>query len=135
MENSDHANKVDRPTESMARHLLTAGQRLNLVNNPEGQDMLAGISAHSSLGNITYRHTQSSSAPQASVFAIAQDASWTSNQPAVRGNMQLSVPGHALLQPHLCYGYVPPYHGFMNAPYNDYITFGKFLQLLFSYIQ
>lgn len=129
MQSSEQAVKVSRPTESIPRHTLSSGQRLNHASNPESQDQVTGFSAHSSLTNITYRPTQSSSGAPAPVFAITTDSSWPGNQTPVRGNVQFSVPGHAMFQPHMCYGYMPSYHGFMNAPYNDYITFGKFLIL------
>lgn len=125
MQSSEQANKVTRPAESMARHTLASGQRFNIMNNSEGQEMLTGFSAHTTLANLTYRPTQGTSGAQGPLLAISADSSWPSNQPTVRGNMQLSVPGHTLLQPHLCYGYMPAYHSFMNGPYSDYVSFGE----------
>lgn len=126
MQSSEQVIKVTRPTENMARQPSASVQRFNFMTNPEGQDILAGFSSHTALTNITYRPAQNSSGAQAPpLLALSADTSWPSNQATVRGNMQLPVPGHTLFQPHLCYGYMPPYHGLMNAPYSDYVSFGK----------
>ena len=126
MQSSEQTTKPSRPAENATRQALASSQRLNLVGNAEAQDLVTGFSAQATLTNISYRPTQSSSGAPAPVFAITTDSSWPGSQTPVRGNVQFSVPGHAMFQPHMCYGYMPSYHGFMNTPYNDYIAFGRF---------
>lgn len=125
MHHFDQSNKPVKLTEGIAKHLETTGIRLSLPSCTSSavHSTQQRQQANQTMNNVICRPAQLANVQQQSNGLALPEASWLGSQQNARGNIQLSGP--SVFQPHLCYGYVPAYHGFVSGSCADYLTFGK----------
>ena len=126
MENSEITDNLSSARETAMENQMEVSQSLGIFgcSSASKQSLEPNLHAPTAVSSALSKSTQSSTGSQLPGLAMQQDATWMSNQQSGRG-VQISLQGHHFFQPHLCYGYMPPYHSFMNGACGDYITFGE----------